>query len=117
MLQLDLAAVAQIATPSFEGSDQYTKIMIPNMGKLSLLTSCLYSSVAERQSCKLKALGSIPSGGLISVQSTGASRGPDLMDMMDTPIPTVRITPVLAAWYICVFFDRVVILVGSLKSL
>ena len=26
-------------------------------------TSCLYSSVAERQSCKLKVLGSIPSGG------------------------------------------------------
>ena len=25
---------------------------------------CLYSSVAERQSCKLKVLGSIPSGGL-----------------------------------------------------
>ena len=29
---------------------------------------CLYSSVAERQSCKLKVLGSIPSGGLLSVQ-------------------------------------------------
>ena len=26
--------------------------------------NCLYSSVAERQSCKLKVLGSIPSGGL-----------------------------------------------------
>jgi hypothetical protein len=25
---------------------------------------CLYSSVVERQSCKLKVLGSIPSGGL-----------------------------------------------------
>jgi hypothetical protein len=25
---------------------------------------CLYSSVAERQSCKLKVLGSVPSGGL-----------------------------------------------------
>ena len=64
--------------------------------------------MAERQSCKLKVLGSIPSGGLISVQSTGASRGPDLMDMMDTPITTVRIIPVLAAWYFWVFFDRVV---------
>ena len=27
------------------------------------IVSCLYSSVAERQSCKLKVLGSIPSGG------------------------------------------------------
>jgi hypothetical protein len=26
---------------------------------------CLYSSVVERQSCKLKVLGSIPSGGLL----------------------------------------------------
>ena len=29
----------------------------------NLLFRCLYSSVAERQSCKLKVLGSIPSGG------------------------------------------------------
>lgn len=27
------------------------------------MCTCLYSSVAERQSCKLKVLGSIPSGG------------------------------------------------------
>ena len=95
MLQLDLAAVAQIATPSFEGSDQYTKIMIPNIGKLSLLTSCLYSSVAERQSCKLKALGSIPSGGLITVQSSGRHCALDLMDMVDMAITTVKVIPVL----------------------
>ena len=31
------------------------------------ISNCLYSSVAERQSCKLKVLGSIPSGGLFEV--------------------------------------------------
>ena len=29
--------------------------------------SCLYSSAAERQSCKLKVLGSMPSGGFAAV--------------------------------------------------
>ena len=29
----------------------------------NLFPNCLYSSVVERQSCKLKVLGSIPSGG------------------------------------------------------
>ena len=31
--------------------------------------NCLYSSVAERQSCKLKVLGSIPSGGFLTLLS------------------------------------------------
>jgi hypothetical protein len=30
-------------------------------------STCLYSSVVERQSCKLKVLGSIPSGGCYEV--------------------------------------------------
>ena len=33
---------------------------------LRLRAKCLYSSVVERQSCKLKVLGSIPSGGSIA---------------------------------------------------
>jgi hypothetical protein len=32
---------------------------------VKLLVNCLYSSVAERQSCKLKVLGSILSGGFM----------------------------------------------------
>ena len=35
----------------------------------------LYSSVVERQSCKLKVLGSIPSGGLFYVMALVASHG------------------------------------------
>ena len=34
----------------------------------------LYSSVAERQSCKLKVLGSIPSGGSFSLKNSGSKR-------------------------------------------
>ena len=34
---------------------------------------CLYSSVVERQSCKLKVLGSIPSGGLYYASMEGSS--------------------------------------------
>jgi hypothetical protein len=37
-------------------------------------TTCLYSSVVERQSCKLKVLGSIPSGGCYELAS-GMHRG------------------------------------------
>ena len=37
--------------------------------------ACLYSSVAERQSCKLKVLGSIPSGGLFWIQIENLGRG------------------------------------------
>ena len=41
-------------------------LLAENLGLL--LAQSLYSSVVERQSCKLKVLGSIPSGGLL-VQS------------------------------------------------
>ena len=37
--------------------------LLLQMHKLVTGCRCLYSSVAERQSCKLKVLGSIPSGG------------------------------------------------------
>ena len=37
----------------------------------SAAISCLYSSVAERQYCKLKVLGSIPSGGFVLSCVTG----------------------------------------------
>ena len=36
-----------------------------------VLPTCLYSSVVERQSCKLKVLGSIPSGGYVLSCVTG----------------------------------------------
>ena len=37
---------------------------------MHIFVESLYSSVAERQSCKLKALGSIPSGGSVAVWPT-----------------------------------------------
>ena len=43
-----------------------------NANHLLKALSCLYSSVAECQSCKLKVLGSIPSGGFVLGCSTGA---------------------------------------------
>ena len=36
-----------------------------------MCTTSLYSSVVERQSCKLKVLGSIPSGAPNAVQTAG----------------------------------------------
>ena len=38
------------------------------LGRLPRVMQSLYSSVAERQSCKLKVLGSIPSGGYVSAE-------------------------------------------------
>ena len=50
---------------------------------VELVDKCLYSSVAERQSCKLKVLGSIPSGGLfqqcvLSCKSAGSQTSSSL---------------------------------------
>ena len=50
----------------------------------------LYSSVVERQSCKLKVLGSIPSGG--SLISSCNSIGHELDDLPSFSIREIQIT-------------------------
>ena len=43
----------------------YSSQQFPSDPSITKVRQGLYSSVVERQSCKLKVLGSIPSGGLI----------------------------------------------------
>ena len=45
-----------------------------NLIKMQSICICLYSSVVERQSCKLKVLGSIPSGGFFEKQAFDIAR-------------------------------------------
>jgi hypothetical protein len=53
------------AQPAFFGLIAATAAKMERRGNLRASNQSLYSSVAERQSCKLKVLGSIPSGGLL----------------------------------------------------
>ena len=57
---------------------------------VELVDKCLYSSVAERQSCKLKVLGSIPSGGSCDVPQTNCDDRPSKSKAV-SPIPNLHL--------------------------
>ena len=74
-----------------------------------LLMQSLYSSVVERQSCKLKVLGSIPSGGLCfasghgdepkTIREGAGSSPPTAWGCLEAPHPPPP--PLAVVWQVC----------------